>query len=152
VTVSLEEFIVAAKAATYVAEGIKTAPSRVGAQDLTYEDGPFAYRDSYFGGTDFVGQEVVWKDATPIWAMNYYGRILRPELIDGARGADVIRAALSRMYAEGRFLGGFQWDHAGYVYKDASEGSCADFTGVETITKGGELAYRLDYHGGMIVP
>ena len=148
----LEAFIVAAKAACYVGAGQKGAPSRQGAFDLTHEAGDFAYRDSYFGGTDFVGQEVVWHRGTPVWAMNYYGRILRGDLIDGARGAAVIRAALSAMYAQGRFLGGFAWVHDGYDYTDASTGTFRDFTGVETIHKDGALAYRLDYHGGMIVP
>lgn len=148
----LEEFIVAAKAATYVGDGQKVEPSRPGAKDLTFQRGAYLYRDSYFGGTDFLGQETVWRDGDPVWAMNYYGRVLRSDLIDGARGADVIRAALSAMYAEGRFLGGFVAEHAGYVYKDRSDGAVGGFTGVEEIWKDGVLAYRLDYHGGMIVP
>ena len=40
-------------------------------------DGPFAYLDSYFGGTDFIGQEVVYFEGQPTWAMNYYGYIVR---------------------------------------------------------------------------
>ncbi|MEL6572005.1 MAG: DUF5680 domain-containing protein [Pseudomonadota bacterium] len=148
----LESFIVAAKSATYVGEGAKVTPSRPGAFDLIFEDGAFAYRDSYFGGTDFVGQEVVWHQGIPVWAMNYYGRILRNDLIDGAKGADVIRAALTQMYAENRFLGGFEAQHDGYLYTDRSDGTVEGFTGVETIWRDGILAYQLDYHGGMIVP
>lgn len=151
-TQALEAFVIAAKAATYVSKGLSATPSRIGAKDLVFEQGPLKYRDSYFGGTDFLGQEVIWRHDTPIWAMNYYGRILRPDLIDGARAANVIRAALSVMYADGRFLGGFQASHAGFDYMDTSQGDLGQFTGVETISQGGLLAYQLDYHGGMIVP
>lgn len=149
---ALEAFIVEAKAATYVGGGTKVQPSRPGAFDLTFERRGYRYRDSYFGGTDFVGQEVVWREETPVWAMNYYGRILRNDLIDGARGAEVIKAALSMMYAQGRFLGGIEAEHLGYLYQDESLGGVESFTGLETISKAGILAYQLDYHGGKILP
>jgi hypothetical protein len=66
----LTAFIVAAKRATYVAGGARAEPSRPGAHDLTFADGPFSYRDSYFGGTGFLGQEVVWRSGEPVWAMS----------------------------------------------------------------------------------
>jgi hypothetical protein len=147
----LETFVVAAKAACYVGESEPSSPTRVGSHDLTYECGHYLYRDSYFGGTDFLGQETVWYKNEPVWAMNYYGRVLRADLIDGARAADVIRTALSAMYAEDRFLGGFDAVHEGYQYRDVSDGNVDSFTGIETICSDGILAYRLDYHGGMIV-
>lgn len=148
----LTAFIVAAKSATYVGDGASTAPTRKGSHDLSFARGRFRYVDSYFGGTDFLGQEVVWENDMPLWAMNYYGRVLRPDLIDGERAAGVIRHALSAMYAEGRFLGGFETAHAGYTYTDESEGGPSQFTGLEQIHYDGILVYRLDYHGGMIVP
>jgi hypothetical protein len=107
--VALDRFIVEAKRQTYVGDGVKAAASRMGAHDLTYTVGDWSYRDSYFGGTDFLGQETVWLRDEPVWAMNYYGYILRPDLIDAGRAGATIKAALSVMYAEGRFLGGFEW-------------------------------------------
>lgn len=69
----LNQFIVQAKAATYVGDGQNTEPSRKSAHDLAFQDGDFSYLDSYFGGTDFIGQEVVYENDEPVWAMNYYG-------------------------------------------------------------------------------
>ena len=150
---SLEAFIVQAKRQTYVGGGEAVAASRPGSHDLAYTDGPFTYRDSYFGGTDFIGEEVVWCDGEPIWAMNYYGRILRPDVIDGATAGRIIKAALSAMYAAGRFLGGWTWqDDSGRVYVDTSVGDARSFTGQERIEVGGAIAYRLDYHGGLVIP
>jgi hypothetical protein len=88
----------------------------------------------------------------PVWAMNYRGRVLRPDLIDGARAADLIRAALSTLYREGRFLGGYLAAVDPYLYQDQRDGDVAAFSGVETIRAGGVLAYRLDYRGGTVLP
>lgn len=146
----LEDFIIAAKKATYVGNGAGAEPSRQGAHDLTFSQGDWDYRDSYFGGIDFAGQEVVWRAGHPVWALNYFGYISRPDLIDAARAGATIKAALSKMYAEGRFLGGFEWAGPLGTYRDMSVGDVARFTGRETITVDSVEAYALDYHGGMI--
>jgi hypothetical protein len=147
----LTDFIVRAKAATYVGAGRGLPATRPGSHDLSYEEPGWRYADSYFGGTDFAGQEVVWQDGVAVWAMNYRGRVLDASAIDGARAAEVIRAALPLMYAEGRFLGGFRHDHGPYRYDDRSTGGTEGFRGVEAIRRGGPVVYRLDYHGGRIL-
>ena len=148
----LEDFIVRAKAATCIGNGAVAEASRPSSHDLTFADGDWLYRDSYFGGTDFIGQEVVWHHGTPVWAMNYYGFIFRDDLMTGADGGRVIKAALSAMYAEGRFLGGFRHAQGQFTYDDESSGTYRSFRGVEQISVRGEPAYRLDYHGGLIRP
>lgn len=148
----LGRFVVLAKRATYVGGGERAAASRAGAHDLTFAEGDWSYRDSYFGGTDFIGQESVWHRDEPVWAMNYYGYITRPELIDAGRAGATIKAALSDMYAEGRFLGGFEWSGPHGIYRDGSVGDVSHFSGRETISVGDVEAYALDYHGGLIKP
>jgi hypothetical protein len=146
----LNAVIVRAKAAAYVGGGGRVAASRTGSHDLAWSEGRWRYLDSYFGGTDFLGQEVVWQDEAPVWAMNYYGYILRPDLIDAEGAGATIKAALAALYAEGRFLGGFSWSGPHGDYCDRSEGSVAQFRGRETITVGGVQAYALDYFGGLV--
>jgi len=152
---SLEElhaFIVRAKAATYVGGGMKSLSHRPGSHDLEYHDGPFAYLDSYFGGSDFLGEEVVYLEGDPIWAMNYYGRILQPSRITAAEAGGIIKESLSKMYREGRFLGGFTNGTDTGTYVDESEGDLAAFTGRETITRDRVTVYELLYHGGLVRP
>jgi hypothetical protein len=149
---ALNAFVVAAKRATYVGNGTPAASSRTGSHDLVFFDGALSYRDSYFGGTDFLGQEVVWSDDVPVWAMSYHGYILRPDLIDAVRAGETIRAALSAMYQEGRFLGGFEWVGRHGVYRDSSAGDVAHFRGRETIAVSGVEVYGLDYLGGLVKP
>ena len=105
----LEAFVVRAKVSTYVGSGSTAESSLLGSHDFAFHSDEWLYRDSYFGGTDFLGQETVWFRAEPVWAENYYGYILRPDLIDAVQAGLTIKAALSAMYQEGRFLGGLDW-------------------------------------------
>ncbi|PKA41068.1 hypothetical protein CWR43_22805 [Rhizobium sullae] len=150
---ALNSFIVEAKANTYVGGGKTLGACRAGSHDIGYERGDWRYLDSYFGGTDFAGQEVVWLSGEPIWVMNYFGRIVEPSLIDGQKAGVVIKAALSTMYAEHqRFLGGMEFEHAFGFYADDSTGDCDHFSGRETIIVEERRAYELDYRGGLIRP
>jgi hypothetical protein len=146
----LNNFIVRAKADTYVGGGEHSVSSRLGSHDLRFTDGEWVYHDSYFGGSDFIGEEVVYSAGQPAWAMNYYGRILRVDLLTAAQAGQMIKASLSRMYKEGRFLGGFEFAEKDLTYVDASEGNVDCFHGREFIRSGKEIAYELLYHGGLI--
>jgi len=148
---SLHEFIVRAKAATYVGNGQPAPACRPGSHDLKFADGDWDYLDSYFGGRDFIGEEAVYYRGKAVWAMNYYGHILRPDLITPTQAGQVIKASLSELYRQGRFLGGFIHEHAGFTYTDTSEGSLESFRGREFISVQGESAYELFYHGGVIL-
>jgi hypothetical protein len=148
---NLNAFIVRAKSVSYVGDGQPAPACRPGSHDLKFADGDWAYLDSYFGGRDFIGQEVVYYQGKPVWAMNYYGRILRADLITPAQAGQVIKTSLSKMYLEGRFLGGFEYKLEGFTYTDASEGEVASFHGRESISRLGETAYELFYHGGLIL-
>ena len=146
----LQDFIVKAKAATYVGGGQKSLARRPGSHDLEFHLDPFSYLDSYFGGSDFLGQEVVFFEGRAVWVMNYYGRILEPEKILAAEAGRIIQESLSRMYQEGRFLGGFEHHTHGCTYTDTSQGDLTSFTGMEWITREGLRVYELVYHGGLV--
>ncbi len=146
----LNAFIVRAKAATYVGGGAKSLSRRPGSHDLEFREGAFAYLDSYLGGSVFIGQEVVYFDNQPVWAMNYYGRILEPDLITAAEAGQMIQASLSKLYTQGRFLGGFEHTLGVDAYVDTNEGNVTSFTGKEWITRGNTKVYELVYHGGLI--
>lgn len=152
-TLSLDElnaFIVRAKANTYVGSGQKSLSYRPAAHDLQFHAEDFSYLDSYFGGTDFIGQEVVYYQGQPVWAMNYYGRILLPHLINGAQAGQIIKVSLSELYQQGRFLGGFEYSVGDGVYTDTNDGTVASFSGTEWITRQRQRVYELLYHGGLI--
>jgi len=146
----LDAFIVRAKAATYVGSGEHVESCRLGSHDLRFTDGKWSYLDSYFGGTDFIGEEVVYFEDKPVWAMNYYGYILRNDLLTASQAGQMIKTSLLRMYKEGRFLGGFEHAENDLTYVDTSEGNTDHFHGQEYIRRGQEVAYELVYHGGLV--
>jgi hypothetical protein len=146
----LNAFIVRAKSATYVGDGEHVSSCRPGSHDLRFEEDKWAYHDSYFGGSDFIGEEVVYFEGTPVWALNYYGRILHTDLISAAQAGQMIKASLSRMYQEDRFLGGYEYTEGDFTYVDASHGTVDRFHGRELIRYGQVTAYELEYHGGLI--
>ena len=146
----LHHFIVRAKAATYIGSGEPSPSCRPGSHDLAYTVTPFDYHDSYFGGADFLGQEVVYYHGQPIWAMNYYGRLIEPSMISAAEVGVVLKESLSLLYVEDRFLGGFEHQAELGIYFDTSEGDVSSFSGREWIECEGELVYELVYHGGMV--
>ena len=90
--------------------------------------------------------------AEPVWAENYYGYILRPDLIDASQAGATIKAALSAMYQQGRFLGGFDWAGPHGHYQDHSSGDVAHFRGREVSLVSRVEACALDYCGGLIKP
>jgi hypothetical protein len=148
---NLNSFIVRAKAATYVGSGNHSPSCRPGSHDLKFDDGEWSYLDSYFGGRDFIGEEAVYFGGKPVWAMNYYGHILMPALILPSEAGQVIKASLSKLYTEGRFLGGFQDPQEEFTYIDTNEGTVVSFRGREFISRSSEIVYELFYHGGLIL-
>ena len=149
-TAQLSELIVKAKSATYVGSGKASASCRPGSHDLQFNEGRFHYWDSYFGGADFIGEEVVYFDARPIWAMNYYGRLLAPDRITAEETGQMIKKSLSRLYQENRFLGGYEYTEGSDTYHDTNQGDVESFSGKEWIERDGVRVYELVYHGGMI--
>ena len=146
----LQAFILDAKRRTYVGSGTPAAPLRPASHDLEFSTGDFEYHDCYFGVTDFVGEEVVYWRGSPVWAENYFGHIIRPELLTAERAGQVIKSSLTAMYAENRFLGGFEVTDGDCAYHDASAGDVAWFQGREWIDRASQTAYELFYHGGLI--
>ena len=134
----LERFIVRAKASSYVGEGKQLLPYRLDSHDVQYIEGDWAYHDSYLR-------------RKAVWAMNYYGRIVEPTAITGAEAGRVIRASLSSLYNEGRFLGGYRHQSEPFTYYDTYDGDFTWFHGREWISSEKGLAYELLYHGGLIL-
>ena len=147
----LEQFIVEAKRHTYVGNGKRLLPYRLGTKDLQYSAQDWTYHDSYAGESNFIGQELVYLGQQPVWGMNYFGVILRPELLTSAQAGQMIKKSLSKLYEEGRFLGGFTFQDGSLTYIDTNEGDVSYFRGLEYINVNEVRAYELHYHGGLLL-
>jgi hypothetical protein len=147
---ALHAFIIRAKAATYVGGGQSLLPYRLGSHDLQFFDGDWGYHDSYLGESDFIGEEIVYYQRQVVWGMNYFGVILQPDRISSTQAGHVIQVSLTRLYQEGRFLGGFEYTVDDLHYVDTNEGDFQLFHGKEWIEREGQIVYELRYHGGLV--
>lgn len=152
------DFLVKAKKSTYANNTIeKVDSSRVGSSDYNYEEiinnKKYTYHDTYFGGTKFMGEEVVYCDSNkPIWGMNYYGitydDTLGEEAIDNA-----LRPALMKVGEDRNIIpvrGATKFENNGYIYTFKTTGIIENFDGIEQIYKDNNLIYELHCSGGVI--
>ncbi|MBN2879674.1 MAG: helix-turn-helix transcriptional regulator [Clostridia bacterium] len=144
---SIKGFLYEAKKNTYAANApLDKESCRPNSHDLTYKKGNYLYIDTYLGGESFSGEEALWIEENPVWAMNYRGRTLN----DMFRG-DVLKAALtagcSEMLPRGPLL--FRFNQ--YTYHCKYIGEFDWFTGHEEIFYEGIKVFECYFNGGMII-
>ena len=150
----LEKFLIEAKKGTYANANVENvSSSRKGSNDYEYKSGNMTYHDTYFGGTNFMGEEVVYEDNdTPIWGMNYYGVTLDKDLSEEAMDK-ALRPALMQVGSDDTIpvRGPKEYINGEFKYSFEVNGDLNSFEGVETISKNGKEVYILKCHGGKII-
>lgn len=151
----LKDFLIKAKRATYANVGAKKVSSLCpGSKDYEFSDGEMTYHDTYFGGTQFIGEEIVYENSSgkPIWGMNYYGATLDAGLSEEAMDK-TLRSALMKVGEDDALpvRGPKHFVEDGYYYHFRFRGDLDRFSGVEEIFKDGKLIYQLRCIGGMII-
>ena len=146
----LRDFLINAKKATYANKSaLSIKASRQSSTDYEYKDDDMVYHDTYFGGNNFMGEEIVYKGKEPVWGMNYYGRLLGSS--DEIFG-QILRPALMRV-GENATLplrGPKEFFVNNYRYTFEVTGDLDGFSGVETIYENGVKLYELICHGGKL--
>ena len=141
-------FLIEAKKNTYANFSAgKVEPSRLASVDLAYESGDFKYLDTFVGGANFSGSEVVYHKKTPIWSMNYIGRLLSDE---GNQSIDFLTKVLAQVSSEMPYRGPAFLQDGKYVYVNSACGEFNWFQGSEKIYYEDEQVYELVYHGGTV--
>ena len=146
----LTDFLIDAKKTTYAGEGNLTRPSRPESKDFKYEDDDYYYIDSYLGGTNFVGEEIVgmFNSKDTIWGMNYYGYMLVEKLPKGFSA--FLKKSLKNVPVEAPFRGPANFKELDYEYNCNWNGDIYRFRGKETIKYKGHYIYELVFHGGEV--
>lgn len=148
----LERFLIEAKKQTYANVNIKrVSNSRLESKDYEYKKDNMVYHDTYFGETNFIGEEVVYIDNKVYWAMNYYGVMLDESLLEETMDK-ILRPALM-MVGEDDILpvrGPKELDNGEYKYTFVINGDLNYFNGTETIYKNNKKIYELKCSGGLI--
>lgn len=139
------DFLCRAKKATYAGAGAEADPSRPLSHDLHYAEEPFRYIDTYLGGEKFAGEEAVWRDGSPFWAMNYAGRLLT----EGFSGV-FLKEALLLVPKERPFRGPQVYYNGDYKYHCVVNGEFEWFSGYEEIFFKDAKVYECVFHGGLV--
>lgn len=151
------DFLIKAKRNTYAnGKALKANSSRLGSKDYHYEgiieNKKVSYHDAFFGGTKFIGEEVVYVENKPIWAMNYNGYPLVENLSEEIMD-NILRPALTEVGVDKNVLpvrGPSKFKVSEYTYTFENTGTIENFTGLERIYKNDVLVYELHCSGGII--
>ena len=142
----LISFLLRAKKATYAGHGAETAPSRPASHDLIYSEGNLQYIDTYLGGERFSGEEAIWQDGKPIWAMNYSGRVAGQPF-----SGDFLKDALAHVKEDNPYRGPARYSDGTYKYTMTVDGNINWYQGYEKIETEGRMVYELYFHGGLVI-
>lgn len=143
--ISVIEFLIEAKKETYAGKGPEMSPSRPKSHDLEFKKGTLKYIDTYLGSENFAGEEALWENDQPFWAMNYAGRVIT----DGFSG-DFLKEALRNAPHNMPFRGPSNYKSDIYTYKCTVDGGFEWFNGYEEIWIEDTKVYECMFHGGTI--
>lgn len=147
----LERFIIAARERTALGQGRRVPPERPGAVEIVYREGGLSYRDSYFGQSQILGQEVVRRAGLPVWVMNY--RIVVRDLgKSGEELAAFLQRAQQARYRDRHLLGEYVFQERDLRYVDRSEGSLDLFQGETLVLRRERELFCMHYCGGLVHP
>ena len=138
-------FLCKAKKECYAGEENKVASTRPSSYDYRYSEGNYTYLDSYFGGEKFIGEEVLYMKETPVYAMNYVGRVLD----DGFSG-EFLKQALLLVPEDYPYRGPYIYRNGDYSYHCIVNGDVQWFQGYEEIFLLDNRVYECHFHGGII--
>ncbi len=148
---SLARFLKIANKNMYASETAKKTPSQIPeSRDYEYSEGDFLCHDTYFGETNFISENIVYKKGKPSWGVNYYGYNLVQDITE-AELDKVLRGALKQDYNDVIPVRGPKiYKIENLEYQNNVEGDLTRFEGKEKIFRDGKQIYYAVYHGGLI--
>lgn len=140
------DFLCRAKKLTYAGGGNESQSSRPNSHDLKYIEENFKYIDTYLGSEKFIGEEAIWINDRPFWAMNYSGRIT-----DEGFSGSFLKEVLSKVTKEYPYRGPMVYQNQNHKYHCIVEGDFEWFKGYEEIYFKDVKVYECIFHGGIIL-
>lgn len=139
-------FLILAKKNTYAGNAKEEEkPTRPESHDLIYEQDNYKYFDTYLGGERFIGEEAVFIDNNPVWAMNYNGIEINEKF-----SGNFLKQALSNVDANKPYRGPEIFKDGNYTYVCKVNGTFNNFYGEEAMYCQNEKVYTCAFSGGII--
>lgn len=143
---TLINFLIKAKRDGYASGETTTQKEDDESNSTRCEIGDLKFHDNWFGGEPFGGREVVFYKDKPYWMMVYFGE----EFTNDEKAIPTLRKALSQMPDEMPARGPRNLEDGEYSYKNNWEGDIEKFSGEESISKNGQIAFKTKYTGGLV--
>jgi len=126
---NLKDFLYDARKNTYASDsGVVDNPRLVGSKQLEFQKGIYAYRDIYFSGEkSFIGQEIIYQNAKPVWGMNYMGS--QPGKMES-----FLKESLYKLARKCRLGQSCFYERRECKYQDQGQGDISNFSGEEQIS------------------
>lgn len=150
----LKRFLYDANANGYAGDGFKVEAQRPGFDELEYREGEWLYRDSYSGHYFAPGQETVYFQDKPIWAMAYAGGMKFEFHGDKNLTSETIsflKKALLAMDPSKPYRGPERFAEGDWRYDSTLIGNVKDFVGNEKIYFKEKLVFEQNFIGGIVV-
>ncbi|MEO8179713.1 MAG: DUF5680 domain-containing protein [Deltaproteobacteria bacterium] len=146
--VLLAPFLIAAKTRTYAADDERQLLALDdGGLEASFALGELRYRDRWYGGASFSGQELVWHAERPCWSMTFHGTTAADA---PAEFFHFHKQALRRVPPEAPWRGPALHREGDFLYVNDWSGTLARFRGVERAFLRQAEIYRLEYQGGLL--
>jgi len=138
-------FLCEAKQNTYARDNVKEEEGQSKKAAFSYEKDGLQYIDTCLGKQQIVGEEAIWENGNPVWALNYTGR----EVAEGF-DPDFLKEALKRVKKELPYRGPRFLELGEFTYKCRVEGEFEWFVGCEKILYKGVKVYEAMFQGGLV--
>ena len=144
---NLRDFLCEARKNTYAANAVQIDnPKFSGSVQLEFRRGDYFYIDVYFSGEKkIIGQEIIYQELKPVWAMNYTGSQI------GVLETNFLKESLLKLSEKCRLWESCEYKKRDLKYSNIGEGSIEEFFGEEKILSGEKNIYKLSYQGGIIL-
>jgi len=134
----LIDFIIEAKIKGYADPNAKSTKLEDNSTELIFKRENYTYRDRYFGGEPFSGQEIVFQNNKEKWVMNYYGLVYDRE-ISIELVYTFLRKYLSKVTKDAPYRGPKHFKENDFEYINQYEGNYKEFKGHEKIQGKGNI-------------
>ena len=147
----LAKFLNESNKSTYAnKDAPKSEPSRLKSEDYHFERGDLIYHDSYFGGRDFIGEEIIYEKQKPVWGANYFGFVIDAKIDEKTVYSFLRKALMQECNNLIPVRGPAKFSEGKWTYTFLVEGTLANFKGKEEIIFDGKVIYHCLVHGGFI--
>lgn len=142
----IAEVLRTASGVGYASERPQTQKDPDGTHRIEFRIGETHYKDEWWGGNPFSGQESVALGGKVVWAAQYRGSVETGQDVHATY--EFLKAALRQ--PSDFYRGPETYKAAGLRYFNEQTGGLEAFMGTERISKGSKKVYVCHYLGGLV--